>query len=291
MVNAQRSPIFLCMCMLLLGTQLSAFTPGALFSAITRNAIEEVRHMVEDGMDIKKQFKVLTRNGYQQTFPHHLAIHLFRPQIAQYLVIKGAPVNGVDYKQNTPLHLVIKRLYRLSFWPKRLEKKMPLQEAYDRLLDTLLMSDGIECNAKNSDGDTALHLIAQYRKKLSGSYFLTTKKRTENKECLLEVAKLLLSKDIEVNAQNRLGETALHIALEAKDEELGTLLINHGANTLLKNNKELTPYMLSHNCSSEFGTFIDSHLEPFMPTAFEDVKSLFRLFFPPTPAAEASAAA
>lgn len=64
----------------------------------------------------------------------------------------------------------------------------------------------------------------------------------EHHECL----RILLthpksSKSILINAQNKLGNTALHLACENDDATSALLLIDHGASIKISNKEESTP--------------------------------------------------
>lgn len=80
-----------------------------------------------------------------------------------------------------------------------------------KIVETLLAREGIHINAKNSEDNTALHLIAA--------------------RCgipMLEILKMLLTHaDIDVNVQNRESQTPLHLAVYSNDADIVKTLLAH----------------------------------------------------------------
>lgn len=132
--------------------------------------------------------------------------------------ISEANMNTQNFLGNTALHEVLQNR-SLS-----ITDKISLSKS--------LISNGININIKNNEGNTPLHLIAI---------------SSNNKVSLIE---LFLDCKAEVNAQNTLGNTPLHeilqntkLNLEAKIY-LAKILINNGANVNIQNKEGNTPLHL-----------------------------------------------
>jgi ankyrin repeat protein len=77
------------------------------------------------------------------------------------------------------------------------------------LITTLLDSSKIDINSQRADGNTALHLAAQY-----GG---------------LEAVKALIEAQAKIGAKNRKGQSPLYIALLNNHKDIAKLLIDKGA--------------------------------------------------------------
>lgn len=107
-------------------------------------------------------------------------------RIARFLLVKGANVNSVTVKNDTALHIAV--------------KKNLIEVA------SILIRYGSHINIPNIFGESPLHLA-----------------KSRN------MSKLLLGSGSNVSAKNNLGETPLHIAAREGNEELISVLIQHGA--------------------------------------------------------------
>ncbi|EAY05832.1 ankyrin repeat protein, putative [Trichomonas vaginalis G3] len=113
------------------------------------------------------------------------------------------------------------------------------------------LSNGININAKDNYGETALHIAAENNGK--------------------EIAELLISHGANINEKNEIGQTALHDTSWNNSKETAEVLISHGANlnekdecgytalhvTAFINSKETAEVLISHganlNEKDEFG--------------------------------------
>uniref|UniRef100_A0ABD2XD44 Uncharacterized protein n=1 Tax=Trichogramma kaykai TaxID=54128 RepID=A0ABD2XD44_9HYME len=95
--------------------------------------------------------------------------------------------------------------------------------AYDRReVAQLLLKSGADPNLANPEGSTALHLIC----KMDSSYDLM--------KLLLEISDEK-RRPVFIDAQDKEGKTALHLALENKHKEVARLLLRSNANPNLAN--------------------------------------------------------
>lgn len=104
-----------------------------------------------------------------------------------------------------------------SFWPELLQNNV---KAVKKLLmeNHLKMDFNAARYRPHADG-TALHICAQHG--------------------LLVVAKLLLDFGLDINAQNKVGLTPLHVACKFQQIPAATLLLNHGARLDMPDNVRL----------------------------------------------------
>ena len=62
------------------------------------------------------------------------------------------------------------------------------------------------------------------------------------KKHLIDFINYFLDKNIDINYQNKFGDTALHIAMNEKNISIIKLLLNHNADLLIKNKEGKTPF-------------------------------------------------
>ena len=162
---------------------------------------------------------VLIANGadlYAKNWRGHLPIHSAawagKKEIVKLFLDSGVDVNiksqtRLDNKDNsTPL---IYAVYGLSWSEKdKLKKSIELVE--------LLINRGANVNAKNADGDTALHRAVA----------IVSSHVNEQKELI----KLLINHGADVNARNNKGETPLSLAKKSGYQDMINLLKSSGTN-------------------------------------------------------------
>jgi ankyrin repeat protein len=141
----------------------------------------------------------------------HWAVITGNQSIAGLLIDANAEIGVRDHIGLTPLHLAASRSLEMS---------------------KLLLSRGADIDARSHDKQTPLHQAA-----ISGP--------TEVITLLLNPRRFALeTKAADVNAREERGMTPLHYALIRETEEYDAvkLLLDHGANPLLKNNDGHSPY-------------------------------------------------
>lgn len=94
---------------------------------------------------------------------------------------------------------------------------------------TLLIERGAEVNAKDTSGESPLHL-------LSGA---------DGGDAPEETAAILISKGAEIDSKNLFGWTPLHNAVMEDQKELASLLISRGAHVNERNNDNETPMRIA----------------------------------------------
>ncbi|OXU24019.1 hypothetical protein TSAR_012214 [Trichomalopsis sarcophagae] len=126
--------------------------------------------------------------------------------LANYLISKGADVNCKTRTELTAMFAAIKHC--------------------NLKMMRLLIKNGARVNVINNAGDNLLH------------YAL---KNVDKGEKRLDLVKLLLKNDLDINAENRKRRTALFIALRVGDEDLLNLLLKHGICPNTADSFHLTP--------------------------------------------------
>jgi ankyrin repeat protein len=150
-------------------------------------------------------------------------------EIAELLIAKGADVNAKNNEGKNPV--VPLPLERLQFPYWRDKNETPLHRMVRTNLEDLaklLLSNGADVNALNSEGSTPLHYavtMASLRKRGTG------------------MAELLLAKGADVNAKDNEGKTPLHwvSGYVNVSDDMVELLITNGADVNAKHNEGKTP--------------------------------------------------
>ncbi|CAB0041466.1 unnamed protein product [Trichogramma brassicae] len=183
--------------------------------------------------------------------PLHLALSGRHRSLVQFLLRYGADPNKPDVEGLTPLHIICKgnrddynlakMLFEISkdqYRPIQVDARemlgfTPLHEAltngHKNLVQFLLRKGANPNLANNMDELTALHVLCRNNRDLG-----------ELAEILFELSDKQYQ-PIQVDAQDKFGNTPLHLALENGHKNLVLSMLRNGANPNVANDEGLTP--------------------------------------------------
>jgi ankyrin repeat protein len=212
-----------------------------LSNAIDANAADRVKFLVEKGADVNKP-------DPQGWTPLLNAARQRKDNIIKLLVELGADVNKADASGLTPLIAAAMRDHVPSI-EVLLENGADIEEPGPQGFRPLalsiaeskyeaakaLMDGGADVSvASGEDGLTPLMVIAAQTSPAEGSRFLPGSTRPS------DIAKGLVERGAEVNAQSKNGVTALMIAATHNSAPMIGLLMDAGADPSIKNKQGLT---------------------------------------------------
>ncbi|KAN0131543.1 Ankyrin repeat-containing domain protein [Lactarius tabidus] len=173
-----------------------------------------VQPLLDHGADAEAQ------NADGQT-PLHLVSHF---HTAQVLLKHGVDINARDKDQATPLHLAC-------------------YHGHADVVETLL-DHGAQANAEDIQGQSPLHqvLLGDHHSQSVKMYSWSRKSRAA---AVPRLARRLLEHGVDVNAQNKVHETPLHLASRLRLLEMARILLGHGADINVKNAEGKTPLQLA----------------------------------------------
>ena len=199
--------------------------------------------LVEHLLRLKKHSQSVNSIGGEYDYPLVAALSRGHIRIAELLLQHGADVDARGIEEQTPLHRAIK-------WPKNLAVSAV----------QFLLEHGADVNAQWKDRLTPLHLAAAegkfevaqmllqsgaviHHRNLSRETPLHLVPQPTFADDRLNLVRLLLEHDAEVDSQNEDDATALHNASFwcLWNLEVARVLIDHGANVKALNIRRRTP--------------------------------------------------
>lgn len=157
-----------------------------------------------------KDFNATNNNGQSSLM---LAVQHNSPEVVEFLIEKGDNTLVKDDKKNTIAYYLV-----ASY-----DSRNPVD--FDTKLK-LLQDKGVKMNTTQAEGNTLFHLAAKVNN--------------------LDLLERLSEFDIDINAKNDEGLTALHLAaMKAENDEMMKYLISKGADTKIKTDFEETVYDLA----------------------------------------------
>lgn len=223
---------------------------------------ETALHVYANGNNITWTNKLVLRYGARIDIPDingDTALHIFARKGNLFKTIDNY-FNRVKnasfrYDPTFPISITIRR------WIKKIGGKGGVISP-----DNLIIKDNenINLDIKNNNGETPLFLALKNKNYDTTAILLkyganSNQNVNKKQDSLLHfsvelqnipLVSLLLSKQADINIKNRLGETSLHRAVDSNPngqhyKQIITMLLEHGASTNVKNNKEVSPLMLA----------------------------------------------
>jgi len=238
-----------------------------IVSCAKENGAEEIDHFFEVALNVlreaganfniplKRYFPNLAVAHENEQTPLHQACEAGLVKIVISLLIGNADPAACDCQRVTPVHIAAKhdheKILEIFFDSHEnpaalLGLKSDISDAYRLPIHyaaragslkalKIILDQAKKCNiatlAQERDllGHTPLHDAVRY---------------CDNPQ---ETVKMLLSHDVQVNAQDNLGQTALHVLMQQPWSQYRVdtvqILLQHGENRALSNNKNQTPEM------------------------------------------------
>ncbi|ACE06350.1 hypothetical protein Aasi_0996 [Candidatus Amoebophilus asiaticus 5a2] len=207
----------------------------ALHAAIKNNMVELSKILIE-----RMSLEDLNKKGFYGRTPLHFASEKEDPEIAQKLIDRKVNINVQDIYDSTPLH-----------WASASGST----ETVKNLIDA-----GADITIKNEYGWTSLHWASIKGKtavvqilvsKLDANQLCITDKRgntplhsaLENES--IDIAKILVDKNVDLNQQNNDGNGLLHLSILHGLTEIATVLIDKNVDIIMPNKDVDTPLHLA----------------------------------------------
>ena len=217
--------------------------------AASKGWLDAVKYLLKQGADVKD------KNSRGAS-----AIHFAKdPQTVQFFLDQGVKINCKDDEGDTPLHYAIKRSNDLNMIKFLLDHganvnsknsagRTPFHHAtaithsLEVNMDVIkiLLDHGADINSKDRKGNTPLHYVCSefpfdYCVPDNPKVHATFYRGCFCKKCQLERLEYLISRGANVNAQNEMGQTALHLAvIEFAGDAVIEYLTKHGADLNLR---------------------------------------------------------
>ncbi|CAB0029330.1 unnamed protein product [Trichogramma brassicae] len=247
----------------------NGYTPLHILCLREYDAVDLAKRFFEIGKEFNKPVKVDAQDNEGWT-PLHEAIFNGNMNLVEILLRRGASPNVADNDKFTPLHAICerknsddglaKRFFEINDELNQLvevdakneEGSTPLHLALSRgckKLNELLLKRHADPNIANAEGRTPLHVICQ------------------REDDDVDLVKMLFemgdkfNKPIQVDARDKSGCTALHLALNRGHQQIAEWLLRRGADLNLANAKGSTPLHLisagKMDCADLLQTFFE----------------------------------
>ena len=234
--------------------------------AASKGWLDAVKYLLKQGADVKD------KNSRGAS-----AIHFAKdPQTVQFFLDKGVKINCKDNEGDTPLHYAIKRSNELNMKKFLLDHganvnsknsagRTPFHHAtaithsLEVNMDVIkiLLDHGADINSKDRKGNTPLHYVCS---EFPFDYCFPDNPKVQAtfyrgcfcKKCQLERLRYMIARGANVNAQNEMGQTALHLAvIEFAGDAVIEYLTKHGADLNLQDRNGKTVLDLVQKIHSE----------------------------------------
>jgi ankyrin repeat protein len=175
-----------------------------LDAALCRNKFPVAELLLKHGCRVDVR-DTINQTALHKTIGRHDKVTIDQ---VQFLLDHGAGVNAQRDDLWTPLHLA------LQFGELNVAR--------------MLLDHQADVNAQNADGQAPLHLLSA----------------TQDEEIGLDLARLLLQRGANVNERDKDNATPLHLASYYKNHEIVRVLLDHGADTTMENDRGESPLQL-----------------------------------------------
>ena len=195
-----------------------------IFDAVKNHNLAQVKALIEKDISL-----VSIKDNAGNTMLHNSVI-IGSVEITEYLLSKGADINGVNTMLDTPLHEAI-------------------NNGHDEVAKLLIVR-GADVQKQNTMGNSPLHVAAHKNRKAVAELLIERGADLESKQVAqmtplnllalmtdnVDLAKLLIEKGADVNTKNRNGNTPLVNAAQHGSDGMIALLIEHNADFDTANN-------------------------------------------------------
>ncbi|TGZ53653.1 uncharacterized protein [Temnothorax longispinosus] len=224
-----------------------AIDPKLLHAAVEKGYLKIVGDLLKYGANVNTLHNSTFKEGFT---PLHSAAKNKQEEVAKLLISYEADINAQDKTGKTPIFYAIENA-DLKITKLLLTNRANVKDSSE-LLNIAVKKECIEIveallqhvadiNASDKYGRTALHFTALSESK--GFFENFTNKDPDTIKG--EIAKLLLSKGANVDAQTKNGVTTLHAAIQEGYEKVVEALLEYNANVNSRVKSDITPLHLS----------------------------------------------
>jgi ankyrin repeat protein len=203
-----------------------------LHAAVEKGCLKIVEELLKYGIDIRL-CKSTSAKGYM---PLHVVAKNIHEEVAKLLISYGADVNAQDETGKTPIFYATQnadlKIAKLLLTNKANVKGNPelLNIAVKkecREVVEVLLEHGVSVNRSDENGRTALHFTALGE---DGGFFPFPRDKGPDINVKGEIAKLLLSRGANVDAETKNGITTLRSATQKGYAKVVEVFLEHNAN-------------------------------------------------------------